>query len=210
MSPTLADGFFTTSTTWEALGFKRRMFFIQAGLRGVELGPPGGAWWCKRWHWYPGIRLCTAQWWKHQCSLPGAVGNLVLGLVWATLKYQVETERMEDRASAFQRHPLAPCVRLYNVWDNVFQGKTKRTRWRDGVRGKQHWRGGRKYSCFLCWTAWAVSGHINHVGNFWKKIKFCYNVHLCLLEETVRGSIDHAASFLPRRCKFTSGGCQGD
>ena len=39
MSPTLADGFFTTSTTWEALGAKRRMFFIQAGLRGVELGP---------------------------------------------------------------------------------------------------------------------------------------------------------------------------
>lgn len=50
-----------------------------------------------------------------------------------------------------------------------------------------------------------MSGHINHVGNFRRKIKFCYNIHLCLLEETVQGSIDHAASFLPCFCKFTSG-----
>lgn len=63
---------------------------------------------------------------------------------------------------------------------------------------------------FLCGTAWAVSGHINHAGNFREKIKFCYNIHLCLLEETVQGPIDHGASFLPRHCKFTSGGCQGD
>lgn len=50
-----------------------------------------------------------------------------------------------------------------------------------------------------------MSGHVNHVGNFRKKIKFCYNIHLCLLEETVQGPIDHAASFLPHRCNFTSG-----
>lgn len=46
--------------------------------------------------------------------------------------------------------------------------------------------GSRKPGCFLCGTAWAVSGHINHVGNFQRKIKFCYNIHWCLLEETSR------------------------
>lgn len=50
-----------------------------------------------------------------------------------------------------------------------------------------------------------MSGRIHQAGNFRKKIKFCYKIHLCLLEENVQGSIDHAASFLPRRCKFTSG-----
>lgn len=50
-----------------------------------------------------------------------------------------------------------------------------------------------------------MSGHINHVGNFREKIKFCCNIHLCLLEETIQRCIDHAASFLPHRCKFTSG-----
>lgn len=54
-----------------------------------------------------------------------------------------------------------------------------------------------------------MSGCINHAGNFREKIKFCYDTHLCLLEETVWGPIDHGASFLPCRCKFTSGGCQG-
>lgn len=50
-----------------------------------------------------------------------------------------------------------------------------------------------------------MSGHINHIGNFQEKIKFCYNIHLCLLEETIQGSIDHAALFVPHRSKVTSG-----
>lgn len=50
-----------------------------------------------------------------------------------------------------------------------------------------------------------MAGHIHHAGNFRRKIKFCYNIHLCLLEETIQGYIDHTASISPPGYKFTLG-----